>query len=98
MRSRTAVAVVLACASALAATSCSAAASLRSTDVQEAIAAGLREQVGGDFAVTCPTAVAAQEGAAFTCTAIDPADGAVVTIRVVQTDDQGAFDWAVTPG
>ena len=98
MRSRTALAVVLACASALAATSCSAAPSLRSTDVQEAIAAGLREQVGGVFAVTCPTAVAAQAGATFTCTAIDPADGAVVTIRVVQTDDQGAFDWAVAPG
>ena len=98
MRSRTAAAVVWAGASVLAVTSCSATPTLRSTDVQEAIATGLREQVGGVFTVACPTAVAAQERASFTCTAVDPADGGSVTITVVQTDDQSGFDWTVTPG
>jgi hypothetical protein len=98
MRSRRAAALAWACGSVLVVAACSSTPTLRSTDVQEAIATGLGDQVGGAFAVTCPTAVAAREGVAFTCTAVDPADGAVITIAVVQTDDEGRFEWAVTPG
>ena len=63
--------------------------------MEDQIASGLAEQVGGDFSVTCPTGIAAQAGTSFTCSVIDASDGSTVTVTVTETDDVGAFDWRV---
>jgi hypothetical protein len=76
---------------------CSSPPTLRSGDVQEQIASSLSEQVGGDFSVTCPTGVPAQQGTTFACTATDSSDGSTVTIEVTASDDAGGFDWTVRP-
>jgi hypothetical protein len=68
---------------------------LRSGDVQDQIAAGLTEQVGGDFTVVCPTGVVAQTGTTFTCSVTDEADGTTITVTVTESDDAGGFDWRV---
>jgi predicted lysophospholipase L1 biosynthesis ABC-type transport system permease subunit len=93
MRRRSGLAVLLAVG--VTAAGCSSPKTLRSGDVQEQIASSLSEQVGGDFSVTCPTGVPAQEGATFACTATDAADGTTVTIAVTASDDAGGFAWTV---
>jgi hypothetical protein len=73
-----------------------AAPTLRSADIQDQIARGLAEQVGGRFTVTCPTAVPADPGFAFTCSVTDESAGRTVTVSVEVQDDAGAFTWQVT--
>jgi hypothetical protein len=74
---------------------CSSPPTLRSVDVQKQIAASLAEQVGGEFSVTCPTGIPAQEGTTFTCSVTDASDGSTVTVTVTESDDAGGFDWVV---
>jgi hypothetical protein len=69
---------------------------ISSVDVQKAIAAGFADQVGGEFAVACPTELPAQEGYTFACTVTDQADGTKVTVQVTETDGDGGFTWEVT--
>lgn len=67
--------------------------------MQDQIAAGLAEQVGGDFAVTCPTGVPALAGMTFTCSVTDASDGRTIMVTVTERDDAGGFDWRVqAPG
>lgn len=81
------------------ATGCSAPPTLRSDDVQDQIAAGLVEQVGGDFTVTCPTGVPARAGTTFTCSVTDASDGSTIMVTVTEVNDAGGFDWRVqVPG
>lgn len=63
--------------------------------MQDQIARGLTEQVGGDFAVTCPTAVPAVAGTTFTCSVTDASDGRTIMVTVTEVDDAGGFDWRV---
>ncbi len=86
---------MVATASVALAAGCSSPPTLRSGDVEDQIASGLAEQVGGDFSVTCPTGIAAQTGTSFTCSVRDPSDGSTVTVTVTQKDDAGGFDWRV---
>lgn len=80
-------------------TGCAAPPTLRSGDVQDQIAAGLADQVGGDFAVTCPTGVPARAGTTFTCSVTDASDGRSIKVTVTERDDAGGFDWRVqAPG
>lgn len=76
---------------------CSSSSTLRSGDVQTSIAEGLRSQVGGEFTVTCPSGMPAEQGATFTCQVTDQTGGTTVTVTVTETDDQGGFTWKVTP-
>lgn len=67
--------------------------------MQDQIAAGLAEQVGGDFAVICPTGVPALAGTTFTCSVTDASDGHTIMVTVTERDDAGGFDWRVqAPG
>ena len=78
---------------------CASTRSLDTTDVASQVEAALAQQVGGEFAVTCPTAVPAEAGAAFTCTATDERSGDEVAVQVVQEDDRGSFRWSIaSPG
>ena len=70
---------------------------LSQTDVQDKLAAGLSEQYGGSYAVTCPSDLTPQAGGTFTCDATNSADGSSVTINVSQDDDQGNLSWTATP-
>ena len=74
-------------------------ATLRAGDVQDQIARGLAEQVGGEFTVSCPSAVPALAGTTFTCSVTDAADGRTMMVTVTEVDDAGGFDWQVqAPG
>lgn len=77
-------------------TACSSSAALDPADVEQQIAQGLTEQVGGDFSVACPSDVPAEAGYAFTCTVTDRTGGGAVTVSVVEDDAVGAFSWKVT--
>ena len=74
-----------------------AAPTLRSPDVEQQIGSALAEQVGGRFAVTCPTGISAESGAGFTCTVTDEQTQTRLTVEVRQEDDQGAFSWRMVP-
>jgi hypothetical protein len=67
-------------------------------DVQDSVSAGLTEQAGGSFTVTCPAEAPAQAGYTFTCSVADATDGSTRTVTVVEVDDAGAFTWKVTGG
>jgi hypothetical protein len=69
---------------------------ISSVDVQNEIARGFADQVGGEFTVTCPTDLPAQQGYQFTCTVIAKSDGAKVTVTVTESDAEGTFSWEVT--
>lgn len=78
---------------------CGSTPSLDTADVASQVEAALAEQVGGEFAVTCPPAVTAESGAMFTCTATDERSGDEVDVEVVQEDDRGSFRWSIaSPG
>ena len=77
-------------------TACSSSAALDPADVEQQIAEGLTEQVGGDFTVACPSEVPAEAGYAFSCTVTDHTAGGAVTVSVVEDDAVGAFSWRVT--
>lgn len=81
----------------LALSACGPAAQLDTSDVESQVATSLSEQVGGRFAVKCPTAVPAEPQGQFDCTATDRESGEEVTVRVVQGADPGAFTWTVRP-
>jgi len=88
-------ALTLSIASTPAITGCSSPPTLRSGDVQDQIAAGLAEQVGGDFTVTCPTGVPAEAGTTFTCKVTDASDGSTLLVTVTESDGAGGFAWRV---
>lgn len=75
---------------------CAGGSALRAADVESQIASGLADQVGGEFAVTCPVEIPAEAGYRFTCSAQDAAGGSPVSIEVVEDDDSGAFSWRVS--
>lgn len=72
-----------------------AAPNLRTSDVETQIAEALTDQVGGGFAVTCPTSVPAEAGTGFACTVTDETSGDRLTVQVSVEDDSGAFSWRV---
>lgn len=72
-----------------------AAPNLRTSDVETQIAEALTDQVGGGFAVTCPTSVPAEAGTGFACTVTDETSGDRLTVQVTVDDDSGAFSWRV---
>lgn len=76
-------------------TGCSAAAAIRPADVERQITDGLSEQVGGEFEVTCPSALPAEAGYTFTCAVADRTGGGTLTVTVVEDDDTGTFTWRV---
>jgi hypothetical protein len=76
-------------------TGCASPPTLRSGDVQDQIARGLAEQVGGEFTVVCPTGVLAEAGTTFTCSVTDGYDGSTITVTVTESDDAGGFEWRV---
>lgn len=86
-----------ACSLGLALAGCASPVTLDSTDVQTDIAAALTEQVGGEFTVTCPSAVEAVAGATFDCSVTDGTTGATRTVRVEQTDGTGGYSWRILP-
>jgi len=72
---------------------CSTSSNLDNAALQEKIAGGISEQVGGEWTVVCPADEPIKQGATFDCTATG-ADGTPVTITVTQDDDQGNITWA----
>lgn len=81
---------------ALVLSSCASTSSLRPSDVEDQISQGLSTQVGGEFAVSCPSSLPAESGYTFTCAVTDRTDGTTSTVTVVEDDDTGAFTWKVT--
>lgn len=88
-------AAALSCTTVAVVVGCASPPTLRSGDVQDQIARGLTEQVGGDFTVACPTAVPAVAGTTFTCSVTDASDGRTIMVTVTEVDDAGGFDWRV---
>ena len=72
---------------------CSTSSNLDNAALQEKIASGISEQVGGEWTVVCPADQPIKQGATFDCTATG-ADGTTTAITVTQDDDQGNISWA----
>lgn len=70
--------------------------SLSQTDVQDKLTAGMSEQIGGDYTISCPSDIPATAGGTFMCDTTG-ADGSTGVITVTQTDDQGNLSWEYTP-
>ncbi len=60
--------------------------------LEATVAAGLAEQVGGEWTVTCPEDIPIEQGLTANCDATS-ADGQSTMINVTQTDDQGNISW-----
>lgn len=67
---------------------------LEGGDIEEQVAADVKEQQGVEVDVACPDDIEPKKGAKFTCTATDP-DGNEIPIEVVQEDDEGNVNWTM---
>lgn len=61
-------------------------------ELEDNIAAGIKDARGFDAVVECPNDVDAEEGDEFTCKATAP-DGTTATVLVTQTNDDGDVTW-----
>jgi Domain of unknown function (DUF4333) len=88
MRVRTSLVVAVL---AVAATACTQV--LDEASLEESLTQQVEENLDEDgITVDCPGDVEVERGGVFTCTATG-ADGAVATIEVTQTDDDGSVEW-----
>jgi hypothetical protein len=63
---------------------------------ERSISDNIKKQLGQQpKAVKCPSEIEAKKGGTFTCT-VTAADGSKATIKAVQTDDNGHFNFSIS--
>lgn len=66
-------------------------------DLEQYIAKNVKQQVGQDVKVKCPSDIVAKKGKTLTCT-VTLTSGALATATVTLLDDKGQFTYAITAG
>jgi uncharacterized lipoprotein YmbA len=93
VRIRPVIVIVTLSLSAALLTGCSTTTTLDLTKLQDGIATGLTDQVGGEWTVVCPEGQAVAKGTTFECQVTSKTDGTTATIKVTEDDDQGNVTW-----
>ncbi len=92
MRIRPAIVLGTVCLSAALLGGCSTTTTLDYTKLQDGIATGLAEQVGGEWTVKCPEGQPVAKGTTFVCD-VTNTDGTTATVKVTEDDEEGNVSW-----